>query len=137
MLINYIRILLAMSKSDITEMEKEIGSKLVHFIYRVPKKNHDAMMQLGNQASDLFRKHGAPHLEVFQLDNTEVPMKDFANIAKFVSANQDEEDPRIQLHHGGVQPPQHVTQRLFTFIFHLMRTLFNKSTFLFVFPQVF
>ena len=37
-----------------------------------------------------MRKYGAPHL-VFQLNNTEAPMEGITNIAKTVSANQDEE----------------------------------------------
>jgi hypothetical protein len=37
---------------------KEIGSIVQQFIYRLPKKNHDAMMQLEKQFIDIFRKHG-------------------------------------------------------------------------------
>jgi uncharacterized protein YbaA (DUF1428 family) len=37
-----------------------------------------------------MRKYGAPHL-IFQLNNTEAPMEGITNIAKTVSANQDEE----------------------------------------------
>jgi hypothetical protein len=49
-----------MSKSNGMEMEqeKEIGSIVQQFIYRLPKKNHDAMMQLEKQFIDIFRKHG-------------------------------------------------------------------------------
>ena len=35
-----------MSRSNITEIVQGIGSEVDHFVYRVPKKNHDAMMQL-------------------------------------------------------------------------------------------
>ena len=37
-----------MSKSNVLEreQEKEIGSHAQIFIYRVPKKNHDAIVQL-------------------------------------------------------------------------------------------
>jgi uncharacterized protein YbaA (DUF1428 family) len=79
-----------MSKSNITEIEQGIGSEVTHFVYRVPKKNHEAMMQLSKQFADIMRKYGAPHL-VFQLNNTEAPMEGITNIAKTVSANQDEE----------------------------------------------
>ena len=48
------------------------------------------MMQLCKQAADMMRKYGAAHL-VFQLNNTEAPMEGITNIAKTVSANQDEE----------------------------------------------
>jgi uncharacterized protein YbaA (DUF1428 family) len=79
-----------MSKPSITEIEQGIGSEVAHFVYRVPKKNHDAMMQLNKQFADIMRKYGSPHL-IFQLNNTEAPMDDITNIAKTVSANQDEE----------------------------------------------
>jgi uncharacterized protein YbaA (DUF1428 family) len=79
-----------MSKPSITEIEQGIGSEVSHFVYRVPKKNHEAMMQLKKQFADIMRKYGAPHL-IFQLNNTEAPMEGITNIAKTVSANQDEE----------------------------------------------
>jgi uncharacterized protein YbaA (DUF1428 family) len=79
-----------MSKPSITEIEQGIGSEVAHFVYRVPKKNHEAMMQLNKQFTDIIRKYGAPHL-IFQLNNTEAPMDGITNIAKTVSANQDEE----------------------------------------------
>ena len=79
-----------MSKPSITEIEQGIGSEVSHFVYRVPKKNHEAMMQLNKQFADIMRKYGAPHL-IFQLNNTEAPMKGITNIAKTVSASQDEE----------------------------------------------
>ena len=47
-------------------------------------------MKLCKQAADMTRKCGAAHL-VFQLNNTDVPMEGITNIAKTVSANNDEE----------------------------------------------
>jgi uncharacterized protein YbaA (DUF1428 family) len=79
-----------MSKSNITEIERGIGSEVAYFVYRVPKKNHESMMQLNKQFADIMRKYGASHL-IFQLNNTEAPMEGITNIAKTVSANQDEE----------------------------------------------
>jgi uncharacterized protein YbaA (DUF1428 family) len=79
-----------MNESKVTDIEQGIGSEVAHFVYRVPKKNHDAMMQLCKQAADMTRKYGAAHL-VFQLNNTETPMEGITNIAKTLSANQDEE----------------------------------------------
>jgi uncharacterized protein YbaA (DUF1428 family) len=79
-----------MSKSNIAELEKVIGSEVAHFVYRVPKKNHEAMIQLNKQFADIMRKYDAPHL-IFQLNNTEAPMEGITNIAKTVSAKQDEE----------------------------------------------
>ena len=37
---------------------------------RVPKKNHDAALQIHKQSSDLFRKYGVLRSEIFQLNNT-------------------------------------------------------------------
>ena len=79
-----------MSKFGTTEIEEGIGSEADHFVYRVPKKNHNAMMQLNRQFGDIIRNYGVAHL-VFQLSNTEVPMDDITNIAKTISATQDEE----------------------------------------------
>ena len=79
-----------MSKSNLTEIEQGIGSEVDHFVYRVPKKNHDAMVQLNKQLAEIMRKYGAPHL-IFQLNNTEAPMDGITNITKTVSANQDDE----------------------------------------------
>jgi uncharacterized protein YbaA (DUF1428 family) len=81
-----------MSKSNVTELEEEqeLGSIVQQFIYRLPKKNHQAMAQLEKQFIEIFRKHGGMRFEVFQLSNTE-NMTDWTNIAKTVSANQDEE----------------------------------------------
>lgn len=79
-----------MSRPSITEIEQGIGSDVAHFVYRVPKKNHEAMMQLNKQFADTMRKYGALHL-IFQLNNTEEPMEGITNIAKTVLANQDKE----------------------------------------------
>ena len=65
--------------------EGSIGSEVDHFIYRVPKKNHDSMLQLNKQFAEIMRKYGSIHL-IFQLNNTETPME---GIAKTVLANQD------------------------------------------------
>jgi len=83
-----------MSTSNVTERneEKEIGSLLRLFVWRLPKKNHDAMVQFGKQINDIFRKHGTQPTKVFQLNNTKTSENmGFTNIANTVSANQDEE----------------------------------------------
>jgi uncharacterized protein YbaA (DUF1428 family) len=79
-----------MSRSNMTEMEQGIGSEVAHFVYRVPKKNHDAMMQLNKQFTEVMRKYGATHL-ILQLNSTEAPMEGITNISKTVAANQDDE----------------------------------------------
>jgi hypothetical protein len=35
-----------MSESDTEGMDKEVGSQVQLVVYRVPKKNHDAMVQI-------------------------------------------------------------------------------------------
>jgi uncharacterized protein YbaA (DUF1428 family) len=68
------------------------GSSIVsHIVYRVPKKNHDAMLQICKEAYHLLKQHGILHYDAFKLSNTDVPMEEFANIASIVTANQDEE----------------------------------------------
>jgi uncharacterized protein YbaA (DUF1428 family) len=79
-----------MSESDLIGIEQRIGSEVDHFVYRVPKKNHDSMVQLNKQFAEIMRKYGAPHL-IFQLNNTEAPMEGITNIAKTILANQDDE----------------------------------------------
>jgi uncharacterized protein YbaA (DUF1428 family) len=79
-----------MSESDLTGIEQRIGSEVDHFVYRVPKKNHDSMVRLNKQFAEIMKKYGAPHL-IFQLNNTGAPMEGITNIAKTVLANQDDE----------------------------------------------
>ena len=79
-----------------TEIEQGIGNEVDHFVYRVPKKNHDAIVQLSKEFGDIIRNYGVAHL-VFQLNNTEVPMEGITNITKTVSANQDEEEVWLEL----------------------------------------
>jgi uncharacterized protein YbaA (DUF1428 family) len=85
-----------MSKLNTTEIEQRIGNEVAHFVYRLQKKNHDAMMQLNKQFADKMRKYGSPHL-IFQLNNTEAPMEGITNIAKTLSANQDDEEVWMEL----------------------------------------
>ena len=53
------------------EMEKEIGNQVQLFIWRIPKKNHEAMVELQKQFNDLLIRHGVLRMEIFQLTNTE------------------------------------------------------------------
>jgi uncharacterized protein YbaA (DUF1428 family) len=79
-----------MSKSNMTEMEKEVGNQVQLFIWRIPKKNHDAMVKLQKQFNDINIKYGVLRIEVFQLTNTDT-YDGCTNIFNTVSANQDEE----------------------------------------------
>jgi hypothetical protein len=58
-----------MGISDESIEEKEgIGDQMLYFAFRVPKKNHDAMVQGAKKANELFRKLGVPR-SLFQLNN--------------------------------------------------------------------
>jgi uncharacterized protein YbaA (DUF1428 family) len=83
---------MAMNKSDTTEVEKGFGSQIQLIVGRVPKKNHDAALQIYKQSSDLFRKYGLLRSKLFQLNSTETyDDMGLANIANTLSIRQDEE----------------------------------------------
>ena len=73
-----------------TELEQEIGSQVQLFVWRIPKKNHDAIVKLQKQFNNILIKHGALRVEIFQLTNTDT-YDGCTNIFNIVSANQDEE----------------------------------------------
>jgi uncharacterized protein YbaA (DUF1428 family) len=90
-----------MNKSNITEMDNEaIGKEgdyhIRLFIYKVPKKNHDAILRLNRQFMDTLGKDGPLHLEFFCLSNSESLMP-FTSIAKSIFANQDD-DVWMEIH---------------------------------------
>jgi uncharacterized protein YbaA (DUF1428 family) len=88
-----------MSKSGEIETKQQIGSHLQIFFWRLPKQNHDAMVQFANEVNNLFAKHGMQPPEVFQLTNAKGSEDmGFTNIAKTISANQDEEEIWLELH---------------------------------------
>ena len=60
------------------------------FLYRVPKKNHNTMMELERRIEDGFKKHGVLHSEFFQLTLHE-KVRGFTNFAERISAQPDEE----------------------------------------------
>jgi hypothetical protein len=79
-----------MSKSNEMKTKQETGSQLQLFLWRLPKKNHDAMVQFAKQVNDLFRKHGMEPPEVFQLNNNNAKTSEdmgFTNMANAISAN--------------------------------------------------
>ena len=80
-----------MSESNIMEIVQQNIGEVDQFIHRVPKKNHDAMLKLDKQFSDIITKEFEVAHLVFQLSSTEAPMEGISNIAKIISATQDEE----------------------------------------------
>lgn len=79
-----------MSQTNVTEGHGENESIVLLFIYRAPKKNHEAMVQLNSRVIDTFKEYGVQRFEVFQLSSTD-DMMEFVNISKTVSADQDDE----------------------------------------------
>jgi uncharacterized protein YbaA (DUF1428 family) len=60
-------------------------------MYSVLRENHDAMLQICKHAHEMFKQLGVLHYDVSQLNNIDVPMKGFSNIASIISAKPDEE----------------------------------------------
>ena len=60
------------------------------FVFRVPKKNREAMQKLEERLVSMWKKHGIVESEFFQLTAHET-VKGFTNLAETVSAGQDEE----------------------------------------------
>ena len=58
------------NKIDSTMEIEGTGNFLQHFLYRVPKKNHDALIQNLKQFIPWFKKHGA-RVEYYQLGRSE------------------------------------------------------------------
>ena len=87
-----------MEKLNITEKDegKEIGNQIEMIHFRVPKKNHDAMMLFCKQFNDIFQKYGILQWEIFQLSRTD-NMDGFTNISQTISANPDEEEVWVEL----------------------------------------
>jgi hypothetical protein len=79
-----------MSQTDAPERHGEKESIVLVFIYRTPKANHKAMVQLNSRVIDTFKQYGVQRFEVFQPGSTD-DMMEFVNISKTVSADQDDE----------------------------------------------
>ncbi|MDQ5843297.1 MAG: DUF1428 family protein [Thermoproteota archaeon] len=68
----------------------QTGRFVQQFIYRLPEKNHEAMMKIQKRFNDIFKKHGVLNRQVFHLVDTET-YGPFVNLAKSVSSIQNEE----------------------------------------------
>ena len=79
-------------------MENETGNLIRLFIWRIPKTNHEALMQLAKPVRELFKNVGV-NQEIFQLKaGSDLREQDkmaeqmgFTNIAKTIAAKDDEE----------------------------------------------
>lgn len=72
-----------------SEKQSSIGSQIRLDVYKIPKKNHDALVENQNQFVETFRKHGC-YYQSFQLSNDQ-KREGFTSMSDTVSANQDEE----------------------------------------------
>jgi hypothetical protein len=93
-----------MEKTEPSTESDAAGSYLQLLLYRVPKKNHDAIVQNLKQSVPWFDKHEV-RIEYFQLGNTETQsavdsarqsgiqsMDSIESIAKTISAGEDDEE---------------------------------------------
>jgi uncharacterized protein YbaA (DUF1428 family) len=77
--------------SELNEVEtkrQEVESIVQQFICRAPKKNHEAMVQLAKEFTDMFTNHGGVRIEYFQLSNDTDDMSEFTNMAKTVPSSK-------------------------------------------------
>ena len=91
-----------MNKSNVIEMDKEMNREMNRdhvrlFIYRIPKKNHDAIVRLNKQFIDTLGEDGPLRWEFFCLSSNESLMP-FSSIAKTVSANQEDDEVWMEIH---------------------------------------
>jgi uncharacterized protein YbaA (DUF1428 family) len=78
-----------MSNSDNLTNQKNLGGLLIISLIRAPRENRDALIQIGKQTDDFFRKHGVIKY-VYKLNARDNRM-DFVNFSKTISANDDED----------------------------------------------
>lgn len=79
-------------------MENEIRNIIRLFVWRIPKTNHEALMQLAKPVRELFKNVGV-NQEIFQLkvgpdlheQDKMAEQMGMTNIAKTIAAKQDEE----------------------------------------------
>ncbi|HEX6280936.1 MAG TPA: hypothetical protein VFZ67_01780 [Nitrososphaera sp.] len=83
-------------ESATTEIEEETGSYLQIIFSRAPKKNQEALAQLGKRWVQWLNKHGVRN-EIYYLNNSsstttrkEVPPEGVESIAKILSMSEDE-----------------------------------------------
>jgi uncharacterized protein YbaA (DUF1428 family) len=68
----------------------DTGQHAQIFVYKLPKKNHEAMVKLIKRFTGLYKKYGTQSWEIYQLNSTEA-FDGSTSIAKTVSASPDEE----------------------------------------------
>ena len=83
-----------MSESSQTQ-KQQTGSYVALFIYKVPTKYHNEIVQINKEAAALFKEHGILRYEVLQLNNSKTfegeGMEAFTNITNLIPVSQEEE----------------------------------------------
>jgi uncharacterized protein YbaA (DUF1428 family) len=79
-----------MNNPNVNETSNKSASQVAIFIYRAPKENHDALVKVNKHSLDFFMKHGVLRFEVYNL-NAREDMMEFVNLAKTISASENEE----------------------------------------------
>ena len=79
-----------MDDPNTNEASTKSASQVAIFLYRAPKENHDALVNINKHSHDFFMKHGVLRFEVYSL-NDRKDMMEFVNIAKTISAGDNEE----------------------------------------------
>lgn len=87
---NEIRAIASMDNNKSDGKVAAEGSYAQFYMYRVPKKNHEAMLALEKQIDAGWRRHGIVGSEFFQLTPHET-VRGFTNFAERLAAEEDEE----------------------------------------------
>ena len=78
-----------MSNSDNFANQKDTGSLIKILFIRAPKKNHDAIVKIGKQTDNFYKKNGVSKYG-YRLNSRE-NMMDFVNVSRTISASDDED----------------------------------------------
>ena len=83
--------------------EKLEGNKkteyVVSLVYRLPKKNHDAIVEFSKKYVDMLAEYGVLRYDVIQLIKADEKIPEFIHLDEVVSANLDDEEVWIESIH--------------------------------------
>jgi Protein of unknown function (DUF1428) len=80
------------------ERKDTIGTHTQLFVYRIPKRNHEALIQLQQKLTSVYRKHGTLNSEFFQLASKET-FEGFNNISNTIATDMNTEEVWVELDH--------------------------------------
>jgi uncharacterized protein YbaA (DUF1428 family) len=82
-----------------TKGSSERSEYVVSLIYRLPKRNHDAIIELNKKYVDMLSKFGVLRHVVYQLNKADGEVPEFIHLDRVVSANLEEEEVWIESMH--------------------------------------